>query len=180
MAGIAAIARISSLLNKMTLRQAQGHGEQSRTMKNIIGGFMFKKEDKSIAEGKIIDIETGMQGNMKFNGPINLRISGSFEGELETKGTLIIGENATVKAGTIRGENIKIQGKVKGDIVCNRLELSPTARLIGNVETSSLVIGEGAILKGKCQMPVDEKGEDKEASKKKAEKKPEETKKEGA
>ena len=144
---------------------------------------MFKKEDKSTAEDKIIDIETGMQGNMKFNGPINLRISGSFEGELETKGTLIIGENATVKAGTIRGENIKIQGKVKGDIICTRLELTPTARLIGNVETSGLVINEGAILKGKCQMPVDDKGaEDKEASsKKKTEKKqPEEAKKEEA
>jgi len=166
LAGIAAIVRILALLNKM---------------KNLIGGFMFKKEDKSTAEGKIIDIETGMQGNMKFNGPINLRISGSFEGELETKGTLIIGENANVKAG-IRGENINIQGKVKGDIICNRLELSRTARLIGNVETASLVIGEGAILKGKCQMPVDEKGEDKEAaSKKKTEKKqPEEAKKEDA
>ena len=143
---------------------------------------MFKKEDKSTAEDKIIDIETGMQGNMKFNGPINLRISGSFEGELETKGTLIIGENATVKAG-IRGENIKIQGKVKGDIICTRLELTPTARLIGNVETSGLVINEGAILKGKCQMPVDDKGaEDKDAaSKKKTEKKQsEEAKKEEA
>lgn len=167
MAGIAAIVRILALLNKM---------------KNLIGGFMFKKEDKSTTESKIIDIETGMQGNMKFNGPINLRISGSFEGELETKGTLIIGENATVKAGTIRGENINIQGKVKGDIICNRLELSRTAKLIGNIETSGLIINEGAILKGKCQMPVDEKGEDKEAaSKKKTEKKqPEEAKKEEA
>ena len=167
MAGIAAIVRISTLLNKM---------------KNLIGGSMsmFKKEDKSTAEDKIIDIETGMQGNMKFNGPINLRISGSFEGELETKGTLIIGENATVKAG-IRGENINIQGKVKGDIICNRLELSPTAKLIGNVETLSLVIGEGAILKGKCQMPTgDEKLEDKEALKKKEKKQPEEAKKEDA
>ena len=91
---------------------------------------MFKKEDKAISDGKIIDIETGMQGNMKFSGPINLRISGSFEGELEMKGTLIIGENANVKVGTIRGENIKIQGKVKGDIVCNRLELARTAKLI--------------------------------------------------
>ena len=133
---------------------------------------MFKKEDKAISDGKIIDIETGMQGNMKFSGPINLRISGSFEGELEMKGTLIIGENANVKVGTIRGENIKIQGKVKGDIVCNRLELSRTAKLIGNVETSGLVIDEGAVLKGKCQMPIDEKGDDKEAAlKKKTEKK---------
>ena len=138
---------------------------------------MFGKEVKPTAEDKIVDIETGMQGNMKFNGPINLRISGSFEGELETKGILIIGENANVKAGTIRGEDIIIQGQVKGDIICNRLELSHTAKLIGNVETASLVIGEGAILKGKCQMPVDEKGDKEAALKKKTEKKqPEEVK----
>jgi len=143
---------------------------------------MFKKEDKSAAEDKIIDIETGMQGTMKFNGPINLRIGGNFEGELETKGTLIIGENANVKVGAIRGENVKIEGRVKGDIICSHLELAPTAKLIGNVEVSNLVINDGAILKGKCLMPVgDEKPEGKEAgSKKKIERKPEESKKEEA
>ncbi|MFA4889618.1 MAG: polymer-forming cytoskeletal protein [Candidatus Omnitrophota bacterium] len=144
---------------------------------------MFKKNNKSMVEGKIVDIETEIQGNVKFNGPLNLRISGNFEGELETKGNLIIGENAFIKATMIRGENINIHGRVKGDIICNRLELSGTARLIGNVETASLVIGEGAVLRGKCQMPAgDEKIDDKEsASKKKFEKRPpEETKNEGA
>lgn len=145
---------------------------------------MFKKDDKPEAEGKLIDIETGIQGNVKFNGPINLRINGHFEGELEAKkGTLIIGEKADVKAKTIKGENINILGKVRGDIICTRLELSKSARVIGNIEVSTLVVGEGAILKGKCQMPVDDKGaEDKEAaSKKKTEKKqPEEAKKEDA
>jgi len=143
---------------------------------------MFKKDDKPEAEGKLIDIETGIQGNVKFNGPINLRINGHFEGELEAKkGTLIIGEKADVKAKTIKGENINILGKVRGDIICTRLELSKSARVIGNIEVSTLVVGEGAALKGKCQMPIsDEKSEHKEsASKKKAEKKPEETKKEG-
>ena len=74
---------------------------------------MFKKEDKSTAEDKIIDIETGMQGNMKINGPINLRISGSFEGELETKGTLIIGENVIGMNGTKLPDAIKELGKEK-------------------------------------------------------------------
>lgn len=140
--------------------------------------FMFNRENKPTVEAKIVDIETGMQGNIKFNGPINLRISGGFEGALEIKGTLIISENATVKAGIIRGENINIQGKVTGDIICNRLELSRTANLVGNIQTASLVITEGAILNGECQMLVNENGENKEAaSKKKTEKKqPDETK----
>lgn len=73
------------------------------------------------------------------------------------KGVLIIGENADVKAKTVRGDTITIAGKVKGDIVCNkRLELSSSGRVIGNIETPLLVVQEGAILKGSCQMPAEE------------------------
>lgn len=130
---------------------------------------MFKKESKPNinVEGKVIDIETGIEGNVKFSGPINLRINGKFEGELETKGILIIGENADVKAKIVKGDNITIAGRVKGDIICStRLELSASAKVIGNVETPILVIAEGAQLKGDCQMPVDE-ADFKESSKKK-------------
>lgn len=131
---------------------------------------MFKKTDKpKVVDEKIIDIQTGMQGNVKFSGPINIRISGEFEGELETKGILIIGEKANVKAKIIKGENITISGKVKGDILSSkRLVLSSTAKVIGNVETPVLIVNEGAILKGECQMPIeDEKSEPRESAEKK-------------
>jgi len=130
---------------------------------------MFKKTDKPNinVEGKVIDIETGIEGNVKFSGPINLRINGKFDGELETKGVLIIGENADVKAKIVKGDTITIAGRVKGDIISSkRLELSSSARVIGNIETPLLVIAEGALLKGDCQMPV-EAGEAKESPKKK-------------
>lgn len=117
---------------------------------------------------KVINIEAGMQGNVKFSGPVNLRISGKFEGELESKGVLIISEKADVKAKIIKGEDIKIAGKVIGDIVSSkRLELSAPAIVIGNIKSPILVINEGAILKGECQMPLKEETEPKESSKKK-------------
>ena len=75
---------------------------------------MFKKNDKPKTD-EVINIEAGMEGNLKFNNPINLRISGRFEGELETKGILTIGEKADVKAKIIKGDDIKIEGRVKGD-----------------------------------------------------------------
>ena len=127
---------------------------------------MFKKNDKPKTD-EVINIEAGMEGSLKFNSPINLRISGRFEGELETKGVLIIGEKANVKAKTVKGDSITISGKVEGDITCSkRLELSASARLIGNVETPILVMAEGALLKGNCQMPV-EAAESKGSPKKK-------------
>jgi len=129
---------------------------------------MFKKNDKPITEKEIIDINAGIEGNVKFSGSINLRLNGKFEGELETTGTLIIGEKADVKAKTIKGDSIIIAGRVKGDIISSkRLELSPTARVIGNIETPILVIQEGAMLKGDCQMPVAD--ERKESSSRKKE-----------
>lgn len=129
---------------------------------------MFKKSVKSMAEEQVINIEAGMEGNLKFNNPINLKISGKFDGELETKGLLMIGEKADVKAKTIKGDTITIAGKVKSNIISSkRLELIATARVIGNVETPLLIIQEGAMLKGDCQMPVEE--ERKESSSKKKE-----------
>ena len=130
---------------------------------------MFKKNIKAKTEEKIIDIEAGMEGNIKFSSPVNLRISSKFEGELETKGTLTIGEKADVKVKIIKGENIKIAGRVKGDIICSkRLELSPSAKVIGDIQAPILVVNEGAVLKGNCQVPTEsEENQPKKHSKKK-------------
>jgi len=133
----------------------------------IGGKSMFKKNDLPQKEGKAIDIEAGMQGNLKFTGPVNLRLNGDFEGDLEARGVLIIGEKANVKAKTIKGDSITISGRVEGDVICSkRLELSASARVIGNVETPILVMAERALLRGDCQMPT-EADESKGSSKKK-------------
>jgi excisionase family DNA binding protein len=93
-----------------------------------------------------------MQGTLKFSDPVNLRINGLFAGTLQTKGTLTVGETATVDA-KITGENIVIAGKVKGDVLASKmLVLMPSAELIGNISTPKLNIVEGAIFDGKCQM----------------------------
>lgn len=128
---------------------------------------MFKKNDKPKTDEQFINIEAGMEGNLKFNNPINLKISGKFDGELETKGLLMIGEKADVKAKTIKGDTITIAGKVKGNIISSkRLELIATARVIGNVETPLLLVHEGAMLKGDCQMPVEEERKESPSKKK--------------
>jgi len=133
----------------------------------IGGKAMFKKNDLPQTEDKVINIEAGMQGNLKFTGPVNLRLNGDFEGDLEARGVLIIGEKANVKAETVKGDSITISGRVEGDIICSkRLELTASARVTGNIEAPLLVIAEGALLKGDCQMPV-EAVESKGSSKKK-------------
>jgi len=101
---------------------------------------------------KILDVDATMQGTLAFRDAVNLRINGSFEGTLDTKGTLTISETAVVKA-EIRGENIVVAGRVYGNIIAEReLKLIPPGHVTGNITTPRLNILEGAVLDGECHM----------------------------
>ncbi len=111
---------------------------------------MAKKRDE--IEEKILDVDASMQGTIAFKDPVNLRINGSFEGKLDTRGNLTIGENAKVKA-NIHGDKIVIAGKVTGDVIASQsVSIIAPAILQGNVTTPRLSITEGAILEGQVSM----------------------------
>ena len=111
-----------------------------------------RRDIKELEENKTVEISAQMQGSLAFNDPVNLKINGKFIGTLDTKGTLTIGNSAHVEA-NITGDNIVIAGRVKGDIVANKmLVLMPTAILKGNISTPKLNIVEGAVFQGSCQM----------------------------
>jgi len=104
------------------------------------------------AEEKILDVDASMQGTMSFKDPVNLQINGKFEGTLDTKGTLTIGEKAFVNA-NITGDEITIAGRVTGEVIAKKfLRLISPARLDGNVRTPLLEVEQGAVLNGNCQM----------------------------
>ncbi|MCM8801461.1 MAG: polymer-forming cytoskeletal protein [Candidatus Omnitrophica bacterium] len=111
----------------------------------------FKKKEQE----KILDVDASMQGNLTFKDPVNLRINGRFEGNLNTRGNLSIGSTATV-IGDIIGDTIIIEGRVKGKITAKeKLVLLSTAVVEGDVYPTKLNIAEGAILEGRCTMLSD-------------------------
>ncbi|MDD5226501.1 MAG: polymer-forming cytoskeletal protein [Candidatus Omnitrophica bacterium] len=115
---------------------------------------MANNKKKDEIQEKILDVDASMQGTITFKDPVNLRINGSFEGKLDTRGNLTIGENAKVSA-NIHGDSIVIAGKVSGDVIATRsLSILGTATLKGNLTTPRLSIGEGAILQGLVTMGV--------------------------
>jgi len=108
----------------------------------------FKKKP----EEKFLDVDASMQGNLSFKDPVNLRINGKFEGNLETRGNLTIGSSAIVSADIV-GDNIVIGGRVKGKITAREsLTLLPTAIVEGDIYPARLNVTEGAILEGRCFM----------------------------
>ncbi len=103
-------------------------------------------------ENKVLDVDARMQGSLTFKDPVNLRINGSFEGQLDTKGSLTIGENATVRA-DINGEEIVISGKVTGNILAQKqLRILSHAHIVGDITMPVLAVEPGAVIQGKCQM----------------------------
>ncbi|MBN1687955.1 MAG: polymer-forming cytoskeletal protein [Candidatus Omnitrophica bacterium] len=112
---------------------------------------MAKKKSGDLEE-KILDVDASMQGTITFKDPVNLRINGSFEGKLETRGNLTIGENAKVKA-NIEGDRIIVAGKITGDIAATKsLSVIAPALIRGNISTPQLSVTEGAVLEGQISM----------------------------
>jgi len=104
------------------------------------------------AEEKVLDVDASMQGTLSFRDPVNLKINGKFEGTLDTRGSLIIGENATVHA-NIKGESITISGKVTGSITALEvIRIFSTGEVLGDIKTPVLEMKEGSILQGNCSM----------------------------
>lgn len=111
---------------------------------------MARKQEEPVE--KILDVDASMQGTITFKDPVNLRINGSFEGKLDTRGVLAVGESAKVKA-NITGDKIIVAGKVTGNITAfSSLTLSSHAVVHGTVHTPVLSVLEGAVLDGQVVM----------------------------
>lgn len=88
------------------------------------------------------------RGSLTFQGA--MRIDGVFEGEIATTGQISVGEKARVKADIV-GTTVTVAGQVEGNIQAKeRVDLKPTAKVIGDIKSPVLSIGEGVILEGKC------------------------------
>jgi cytoskeletal protein CcmA (bactofilin family) len=96
-----------------------------------------------------LDRGTKINGKLRFEGAA--RIDGTVDGELDGK-EITIGESGVATA-QIRGDSIVVHGKVKGEITAtNRIEIHPTAKVIGNIAAPKLIIHDGAIFEGQCSM----------------------------
>ena len=107
-----------------------------RTPKEEINAFLGK--------------DTEFEGIFSFTGAV--RIDGKFAGEINSGGTLIVGETATITS-RIHVADIIISGEVNGDIFAeNKIEINVPGKLFGNIQTPKLIIEEGVIFEGNCKM----------------------------
>ena len=121
-------------------------------------GKIEEKPTRQKAPAKGMGIETVIGPNTHFRGDIQsdggARIEGVFEGTIDVTGNVIIGEGAKVIA-DISAHNISISGGIKGDIKGNKVEILENGRVWGNLTVNSLLLNEGAYLRGKTMMQGD-------------------------
>jgi len=93
---------------------------------------------------------TKIIGNIETNGDI--RIDGNIEGNVSSKGKLVVGTNGFVK-GELICSNAEIAGTVTGKItVSELLSFKASSKINGDIKTSKLSIEPGAIFSGTCSM----------------------------
>ncbi len=91
-----------------------------------------------------------ISGKLYFEGPAE--IDGQIEGEIVAKVSILIGESAVVIA-PIMATSIIVAGNVKGDIIgTQRIELLPSAKVLGKLTAPNLVVHKGAMFEGLCAM----------------------------
>ena len=117
----------------------------------------MKIKKKKVIEKEIdafLGKDTEFVGKLVFNGGV--RLDGKFSGEIFSSGSLIIGETAIINA-EIKVDSITISGNVNGNIDAKTLiELYPPGRLTGNIRSPSLIINEGVIFQGNCNMELED------------------------
>jgi cytoskeletal protein CcmA (bactofilin family) len=109
-----------------------------------------------------LDKGSRVSGKFNFQGPA--RIDGWFEGEITGADTVTIGENAVVTA-KIKAASIIVAGTVNGEIIgIHRIELRPSARVLGKLTTPKLVVHEDAMFEAHCAMQPEGSREDRKVT----------------
>jgi len=104
----------------------------------------------------LIGKDSTITGTIEVKGP--LRIDGRIKGQVNSSDTVTVGAGGDVEA-EINCKVAAISGKVTGNIIASeKVELQAKAEINGDLKTKSLVIEQGAVFCGSCNMKETDSG----------------------
>ena len=113
---------------------------------------MGKVEPTTVNVNSVSRISAGTVIKGEIVSPNDIRIDGTFEGKVQSKGRVVAGENSIIK-GDIICENVDLWGKVEGNIfVKDTLSLKEGCSVTGGLNVRRLSVELGAVLNGNCRM----------------------------
>ena len=110
------------------------------------------KSEPTVNVNSISRISVGTIIKGEIVSPYDIRIDGTFEGKVQTKGRVVVGETADIK-GDVICENIDLWGKVEGNLfVKDTLSLMEGCSVNGNLNVRRLSVELGSTFNGNCRM----------------------------
>ena len=110
---------------------------------------MASSDNQNVNEVSRVSAHSYYTGN--FYSDNDIRIDGTFEGDILTKGKAVVGEKARV-IGNIICCSLDVWGNIKGDVyVKDTLSLKATAAVEGNMYYTRLQLEFGANFEGMCK-----------------------------
>ena len=98
----------------------------------------------------ILSPDIDFSGTLQFEKPFLIR--GKVSGEISARGLLVVDEEAVVNA-NINASKVIIRGQVKGDVTASdKVEISVTGKLVGNVTAPEIFMETGCVFNGRCNM----------------------------
>ncbi len=113
---------------------------------------MFTRDDERTVDAvnTIIGEGTSVKGDVTVEGSI--QVDGEFEGAVDATDTLVVGETGKVE-GDANVANAVIGGRMYGNVFASgKIELKRGSQLLGDIKTRGLVIEDGVVFQGNCQM----------------------------
>ena len=103
-----------------------------------------------VTSSNLVALETIIVGDIVTQG--NIRIEGKVDGSLISQNKIVVGDSAHV-TGNIQGLEAEVSGHIDGQIQCKgTLYLKKTAYINGDISASKLIIENGAVFNGRCNM----------------------------
>lgn len=113
--------------------------------------FNKKKQPRRAGVETLVGSNTKIKGDLNFEG--HAHINGTVEGDVtcaaDSNSALTVSEYGNVEGG-VTVPYVELHGIVRGDVYATqRIELGPTARVIGNVYYNLIEMAIGAEINGK-------------------------------
>src|ERR1700720_589191 len=98
----------------------------------------------------VLGTDVEVKGTLKFSG--ELAFDGKLDGEINSEGTLNLGDAAIVK-GNINAHTVVVRGKINGNVTAReKIDLKSRTELFGDIRAAKLVVEEGVTFVGKSEV----------------------------
>jgi cytoskeletal protein CcmA (bactofilin family) len=97
----------------------------------------------------VLSSDVHCEGQLTAKG--NIRVDGTFKGDITTEGRIALGSEATIE-GDVIGQSVMVGGIVRGNITARKVSITRTGRVWGDLQLEQLGTEEGSFIQGLITM----------------------------